>query len=246
MSPKFCTAITLSLITSCTFAARFQWTYSNADQWGKHYSKCQPGGQQSPINIDTSSISKKTDERLSAFLLGQPTTITNTGKAIEVNFSANSDDLFRIGNKRYRLQTIRFHSPSENTIDGKHYPLEAQFFARSTSNKQPIILSVMYQTHTFGNPTLKVLWNHLPKRKGQRISLTDSTLRPQSLLPRNLTFYHFTGSLTQPPCTRNISWYVFIRPQVISEEGLQSFQSLYNGNQRPIQALNGREITEST
>lgn len=236
----------LCLFTTSIFATPFQWSYNNTEQWGKHFTNCQPGGEQSPININTNAITKKTGTQLSAFLVGQPSSITNTGNTIQVNYSTNSRDYFTIGNNRYRLQKIRFHAPSENTINGKHFPLEAYFITTNLATHKTVYLSVMYQASNFGNPTLKVLWKHLPTRKGQSISMADWPIRTQALLPRNLTFYQFNGSLTQPPCSRNIDWYIFTRPQTISHENLEKFKKLYNNNHRPTQALNNRDISQST
>jgi carbonic anhydrase len=63
------------------------------------------------------------------------------------------------------------------------------------------------------------------------------------LLPANKSaYYTFTGSLTTPPCSEGVTWFVLKSPMVISEEQVIRFGHLYSMNARPTQPLNGREI----
>ena len=56
---------------------------------------------------------------------------------------------------------------------------------------------------------------------------------------------HWTyGSLTTPPCSEPVSWYVLKQPVELSAAQLKGFHRLYNHNNRPIQPRNGRPIIE--
>ena len=50
------------------------------------------------------------------------------------------------------------------------------------------------------------------------------------------------GSLTTPPCTQIVQWYVLQNPILISKEQLEHFRELYKANYRPTQAVNNRII----
>ncbi len=63
--------------------------------------------------------------------------------------------------------------------------------------------------------------------------------------------YHYVGSLTNPPCSEVVQWFVINEPQPISQAQLTLFRSRFmdrqafangNGNNRNTQALNGRTV----
>jgi hypothetical protein len=73
------------------------------------------------------------------------------------------------------------------------------------------------------------------------------TINVESLLPSNLDFIRYDGSLTTPPCSETVVWSVFLNPVTLSKDQLNAFRRLQNydkkrieGNFRPLQQLNGR------
>ena len=76
-------------------------------------------------------------------------------------------------------------------------------------------------------------------------------LRLDSLFPSTKAYWHYSGSLTTPPCTEGVEWYVFRDGSPTSVEALQRFTSsmrsvhpqfAVEGNARPPQPINGRTI----
>jgi carbonic anhydrase len=65
------------------------------------------------------------------------------------------------------------------------------------------------------------------------------------LLPANRNYYTFDGSLTTPPCSEGVTWFVLEATREVSPEQVATFGNLYPSNARPIQAANSREIRES-
>lgn len=55
-------------------------------------------------------------------------------------------------------------------------------------------------------------------------------------------FYHYPGSLTTPPCTEGVEWFVHTTQLHISRSQLSAYTSLFPHTNRPIQPLNGREV----
>lgn len=54
--------------------------------------------------------------------------------------------------------------------------------------------------------------------------------------------YHYDGSLTTPPCSEGVSWYVRKTPTQFSKEQIAAFTAICDHNNRPVQVLNGRTL----
>ena len=78
-----------------------------------------------------------------------------------------------------------------------------------------------------------------PMNIGQR---PDLELDATALLPADLGYYTFRRSLTTPPCSENVRWFVLKRPTTLGESQLATFGKLYESNARPVQPLHDREI----
>jgi carbonic anhydrase len=53
------------------------------------------------------------------------------------------------------------------------------------------------------------------------------------------------GSVTAPPCTEGVTWFVLKIPVDISVEQIEAFAELYPQNVRPVQPLDGRVVKKS-
>jgi carbonic anhydrase len=61
-------------------------------------------------------------------------------------------------------------------------------------------------------------------------------------------YYHYEGSLTTPPCSESVRWYVLSRKAPITLAVVESFKALFPSpsNSRPLQDLNDRRIVWAT
>jgi carbonic anhydrase len=91
------------------------------------------------------------------------------------------------------------------------------------------------------NATIDTIWNHLPKEKEKETSV-DATVDAAALLPVDKGYYTFQGSLTTPPCSEQVRWFVLKTPTKVTESEIMAFGKLYPMNARPTQPLNGRAI----
>ena len=65
------------------------------------------------------------------------------------------------------------------------------------------------------------------------------------LLPRNLRYYRFAGSLTTPPCTEGVSWLVLKSYDHIDQAQAEKFtHAIGSHNSRSVQPLNARVVIE--
>ena len=90
------------------------------------------------------------------------------------------------------------------------------------------------------NATLKNLWEKLPAKEGERVELEENKINFKSLLPSALDYYQYEGTLTTPPCSEGVKYYVLKTPLTVSKDQLKQFP--FEGNVRPVQKLNGRVV----
>jgi carbonic anhydrase len=94
------------------------------------------------------------------------------------------------------------------------------------------------------NPNFKKILSNLPAKKGEAKHLSNVNLSLQFQLPEKLEAYHYQGSLTTPPCSEKVEWLVFKHYGYASKEQIQAFSEKIGNNNRPIQALNKRSISQ--
>ena len=72
----------------------------------------------------------------------------------------------------------------------------------------------------------------------------DALVNTEDLLPEDGLTYRYIGSLTTPPCSENVRWYVMKTPVEVSEAQVAAFEAIFHNNNRPVQPLNDREVVE--
>jgi carbonic anhydrase len=162
----------------------------------------------------------------------------NNGHTVQVNYAGA--DMLTLGDERFDLQQYHFHSPSENTVDGKHYPMEMHLVHRSTAGHLAVI--GVFIEEGAENPAYAPVWSNLPKRQGTEFHLEHVTVNVDDLLPKERTSWRFEGSLTTPPCSEGVKWLVLTQPVQLSAPQIAAFRAVIDGNNRPTQPLNGRRI----
>lgn len=231
------------LVTPVTsMAADHGWGYSGKhapESWGKldpAFAACEKGFYQSPVNIQ-SAIKGKLPPLSLSFTAKQGTLVHN-GHTIQIDVT--DGDKFRLDNQDFTFRQFHFHTPSENLIDGKSYPLEAHFVHRSSQGELAVV-GVMF-IEGRANPAIEQILQSLPSRKNVNAPLT-APLALTDLLPQNKSYYRFSGSLTTPPCTEGVRWLLLREPVELSAAQIAAFSAaLGMKNNRPVHPLNGRMI----
>jgi carbonic anhydrase len=219
------------------------WGYSGVigpDMWSKldpSFNLCKTGKRQSPIDLRWSKPKKGGDIEFN-YKSSRPTLIDN-GHTLEVRFPAGS--IVNVRGKTYELVQMHFHSGSEHNLSGNSLPMEAHFVHKNEKGELAVIGVIVIEGHA--NALIQQLWEHWPQKKGQEVDIAGLEFNPESLIPHVHTYYAYDGSLTVPPCTEGVSWNVFNTPLEISKEQLLAFREHYSVNNRPIQPLNGRKVT---
>ena len=190
------------------------------------------GMMQSPINIDSKKVEMLTPDKGEMILnFGKEITkAEDNGHSIQVTDSGQST----INGRQFNLTQFHFHAESEHTVDGKHYPLEAHFVNQSQDGRIAVI-GVFFKAGRENLGFEEVLADVTNKK-------IDAITDIDKMIPENKSFYHYLGSLTTPPLTENVEWYLMKAPLEVSQAQLTAFKKLYAHNNRKIQPLNDRKI----
>lgn len=217
------------------------WSYEGAtgpDHWGdlnSDYSKCKTGSEQSPINI-TSSVASDLPA-IEFHYTESALKIINNGHTVQMNSDGQSS--MTVGGKQYRLLQFHFHHPSEEEINGKSHDLVIHLVHQDAEEHKAVIAVLVDQGPS--NSALKTIFSHLPRESEGEIT-TGATINPADLLPKTGSYYTFPGSLTTPPCSEGVTWFVLKQPMTISQSELDQFAKLYPHNARPVQAIHQRKV----
>lgn len=205
------------------------------------YATCKTGKAQSPIDIRTAEKADLPAIRFQ-YTSGPLHYLINNGYTVRVNYHDTTNALV-IGDKRYYLTQFHFHRPSEEYIHGKAYAMEAHFMHRAHDGEIAGVV-VMLEPGA-ANGLVQQLWDHMPTVKGDEHEIPGVEIDPAGLLPRDLSSYRYTGSISAPPCNEGVLWIVLKTPVTVSRAQIDAFAALYPHDVRPLQPLNGRIVQES-
>jgi carbonic anhydrase len=221
------------------------WTYfgeHGPQHWADlspEFAACGSGKAQSPIDIAYPHAAQLPPIQFA--YSASPLKVIDNGHSIQVNYAPGST--ISIAGKTYELVQFHFHHPSEEEISGKQSPMVAHLVHKDSQGKLAVVAVLIEQGDP--NPLINALWDNLPPRKNKEVESDSVEVNAADLLPSNHNYYTFDGSLTTPPCTEGVSWYVLETPVSFSKAQIEKFASIYPGNARPIQPLNNRVVQKS-
>jgi carbonic anhydrase len=216
------------------------------------YVVCNTGKEQSPIDIRDTEKAQLPALRFES--RSRPLKfLQNNGATIRVNYhdAPGTGDSLIAGEQHYQLTQFHFHRPSEEYVHGKPFAMVAHLMYQSGDGKVAGVAVLLKDGRA--NATIQQLWDVMPKTESkvlpdfshQEEEVAGVEINPAGLLPGNLAYYTYMGSVTAPPCTEGVRWYVLKTPVEISAKQISDFAALYPHDVRPIQPRNGRVVQES-
>ena len=236
----------LLILSTTAYAASTHehWAYagsSGPEHWGdldRTFSTCKTGTRQSPIDINPTQLVTANLGDIQFDYRSFSPEVLNNGHTIQVNYPEGSR--ITVADRQFELAQFHFHTPSENTVNGKAYDMEMHLVHKNTKGELAVVGVFFKQGRQ--NAELEKLWQHLPKRSGETQTLSDIRWSAANLLPKNLAFAHFNGSLTTPPCSEGVNWFVINEPLEASAEQITRISNIIGNNARPVQELNNRFV----
>ncbi|WP_347551393.1 carbonic anhydrase family protein [Pseudalkalibacillus hwajinpoensis] len=222
-----------------------KWSYegetgpSNWDTLHPEFATCGKGEKQSPINIDESNV--ELNEELEAIGINYQSTdfsFENNGHTVQLN-DQSRDNSIELQGEEYTLQQLHFHIPSENTMNGDHFAMEAHLVHENEAGDLAVLGLLIEEGDE--NPILAEVFSNIPAQNNDEE--LSSNIKLDSLLPEEKSTFRYSGSLTTPPCSEGVSWIILEEAIELSEEQIEAFSERFpHGNARGTQPLNSREV----
>jgi carbonic anhydrase len=220
------------------------------------------GLKQSPVDIITANATVTRLKRLMFRYRPMPLEIENKGHVIEVAVpaaEAGVSQLRILGHLPYNLLQFHFHAPSEHTINGTPAAMEVHFVHQNAVGEIAVVGVLMNAVPTGGNPVVDEIFSYAPTSSssagfgagaanGARVEVPGVEVDPLEVLPELAlrgSYYTYSGSLTTPPCTEGVRWFVLKEPITVTQATVDAYHSIIamfpgytsNINNRPVQPL---------
>ncbi|MCM3704645.1 MULTISPECIES: carbonic anhydrase [Cytobacillus] len=249
----------LLFMTSCTSATQTlpekkdsdksetHWSYNGdtgPEHWGRidAFSACADGTEQSPIDIELTN--EQTGKTLSEIKINySPTafTLMNNGHTIQANDASGRNNII-VNDEEYILKQMHFHNPSEHQLNGNNFEMEGHLVHQNKEGQLAVLGFLINAGNE--NKVLEEIWAALPQEKTEKDVILDKTINLENLLPKEKKLFSYNGSLTTPPCSEGVKWFVLEQSIELSKEQINDFGSIFPNNSRPIQPLNERTVSE--
>ena len=242
----------------------------NWGKLSKENALCSDGKQQSPINIENgiqvdlpaltldykpSQLAIQDNGHTVMVNYGEGSNILLQGKQyrlVQFHFHHPSEEM--VDGKRYDMVAHLVHQHFDgsllelsvflnaypdlklSTLDQKGATIE------NTDSSQAVKQELKTGISGSENPLFQQVLNNIPLIKNVTETPAGVVIDMNQLLPKNLAYYTYMGSMTTPPCSENVTWIVLKEPVMLSRQQVENFGRIYSNNARPIQPKGDRLI----
>jgi carbonic anhydrase len=237
-----CLALLLALPAQAG-EARVHWAYTGEhgpEHWGDlspKFVQCKVGLNQSPINI-VDAI----DADLPTLELDYNTStvdLVNNGHTAQANVQPGN--YLRVGGQVFELIQFHLHTPSEHRINGKSFLMETHYVHRNEKGELAVL--ALLHNEGPGSETLDGYERKIPKELNKPVDYRES-LAGIPITRVDKAYYRYNGSLTTPPCSEGVHWYVLKQSSPVSLAQQALYQKLIGDDARGPQPINARLVLE--
>jgi len=240
------------------------WEYSGSagpSNWhsiSDKFALCGSGKRQSPVDIQF-----EIPAHLYPLVFRHqsvPLQVVNNGHTLQANYGTPvTSETVKIGSKTYpikqepiynsqmmlgdipyKLLQLHFHTPSEHAINGQRAAMEVHLVHQSADGNLAVVGILLNAGSQ--NPLLQKILDNTSDEINRVYSPQGININTSDLLPANRQFFHYSGSLTTPPCSENVNWFVMKSEMQVSEQQIKRFAQLIGDNARPLQGMNWRSM----
>lgn len=200
-------------------------------QWGTLAAACGEGTTQSPVVLKATR--RQRGEGLRFDYRRSTLRLANSGHDFRAEIPEGVDDLLFVpgaGEEGYRLQQFHFHVPREHQLRATRDVVGELHLVHDRGGHHVVV--ALFVRLGDENRALDPVFRKLPLAlcQGEEIDFDPSRL----LATARGSYFAYTGSLTTPPCTEGVDFYVFPRPITIGRAQLDKLIK-FGPNARPVQ-----------
>ncbi len=210
------------------------------------------GFEQSPININSSTVTTTGKHKITLYYKDKIKEIENLGHTVQLDFDEGSS--ISVDDTIFNFKQCHFHTPSEHLIDGVTFPMEMHIVnmmpsADSTAVPQYMVIAVLFKEGR-ENAFITDFLNLVPKGEYAKKDLTPGIVKLSDLfgnVPKEVQrhFYEYRGSLTTPPYTESVRWYVLKHVFEASPEQIEAINKIEGDNARHVNGQYGRMVSSN-
>jgi carbonic anhydrase len=203
---------------------------------------------QSPIGISNPPIDLSSVLSIN-YNNSVPTQIINNGHQFQIQYPANNPaDTISVDGNTFNLAQFHYHDPSETTIFGHGYSMEEHFLNTNAAGAQTVV-AVFLQLGPHNSALDPILSATTSLAKTNSTAKITTPINFAGLLPSNLEGWFYQGSLTTPPLSQPVNWFVLSTPITLDFNQLKQYETAAGGdgflpNNRPVQNTDGRQVNE--
>ncbi|XP_010458032.1 PREDICTED: alpha carbonic anhydrase 7 [Camelina sativa] len=218
------------------------------ERWGElkpEWEMCGKGEMQSPIDLMNERVNIGSHlGRLNRDYQPSNATLKNRGHDIMLKFEDGAGSI-KINGFQYELQQLHWHSPSEHTVNGRRFALELHMVHEGKKGRMAVV-TVLYKIGR-ADTFIRSLENELEgiaemEEAEKNVGMID----PTKIKIGSRKYYRYTGSLTTPPCTQNVTWTVVRKVRTVTRKQVKLLRVAVhddsNSNARPVQPTNKRTV----
>ena len=260
--------VTVAIIATTQAADMgLQWNYTDIESWKSVDTWSCDGSRQSPIEINTTSArkdSKLMDIALTNFDRKFTGNWTNTGRSVWFVPDNSLAGTAIFGNHvgTYNFMHFHFHwgmnrqLGSEHQLDGNAFSGEMHFVTKkSTGNdtaRDSFAVLGVFLVEDSSISSTNTIWMELldsiPRYLREGDTINEVVL--SDFIPNDKSYYYYEGSLTTPPCSQYVQWFVLKTPIRVPQDFMNALRTMVNDekeeplvmNYRNIQPLNNRDV----
>jgi carbonic anhydrase len=219
------------------------WSYSGdrgPDRWAsltQAFEMCGKGQLQSPIDVSDAALDAYVP--LAFHYRSQNLEAYNDGRT--VSLVAQPGNELRIRGEAYRLIEMHFHVPGEHRLIGERAAAELHLVHQDAQGRL-LMVAIPVVAGARSNTTLSRIVERLPLHPGERFYYRQVGINPLFVLPTGRSYYTYSGSLAEPPCSEPVSWILMAQPVELEPPVLERLAAVTGENARPVQSLNNRPV----